>query len=122
MHPPLPDDFADLEPWLDWAQPSEHLRNRKRWTATMTESQSFYDIMQHRCKDALAYLDRFPLTSLDLRQQALLNMCLALTEVSVSVEMYGEPQPKYVFPIERFVPVHDSWPLGADGPATEVRA
>lgn len=122
MPPPLPDDFADLEPWLDWAQPSEYLRNRRRWTATMAESQAFYDVMQRRCGDALAYLDQFPLAELDARQQTLLNMCLALTEVSVTIEMYGEPSPKYVFPIERFVPVHDGWPLGSAGPAKESRA
>lgn len=122
MHAPLPDDFADLEPWLDWAQPSEFLRNRKRWTATMAESQEFYDVMQARCAEALAYLDRFALADLDARQQRLLNMCLALAEVAVTVEMYGEPRPKYVFPIERFVPVHDGWPLGGTGPAREARA
>jgi len=122
MHPPLPEDFSDLELWLDWAQPSEHLRNRKRWTASMAESQAFYDVMQVRCGEALKYLIRFPLADLDPSQQALLNMCLALTEVSITVEMYGEPRPKYVFPIDRFVPVHDSWPLGATGPAKGVRS
>lgn len=112
----LPEGFADLEPWIDWAQPTEHLRNRKRWSATMADSKAFYDVMQARCGDALTYLDQFPLADLDDRQQALLNMCLALTEVSVTVEMYDDPQPKYVFPIERFVPVHDMWPLGSAGP------
>ena len=117
MRSPLPDGFANLEPWIDWAQPTEHLRNRKRWSATMAESKAFYDVMQARCGDALTYLDQFPLSDLDERQQTLLNMCLALTEVSVTVEMYGEPQPKYVFPIDRFVPMHDKWPLGSAGPA-----
>jgi hypothetical protein len=120
MPPSLPDDFADLEPWLDWAHPTEYLRNRKRWSASMSESQAFYDLMQLRCGDALAYLNQFPLSDLDVRQRALLNMCLALTEVSVTIEMYGEPQPKYVFPIERFVPVHDNWPLGVAHPGKEA--
>jgi len=115
----LPDGFADLERWIDWALPTEHARNRKRWSASMAESQAFYDVMQIRCGDALTYLDRTPLTDLDDRQRRLLDMCLALTEVSVTVEMYGEPQPKYVFPIDRFVPLHDAWPLGSAGPALE---
>ncbi len=122
MQSPLPEGFADLEAWLDWAQPTELLRNRKRWSATMAESQAFYDAMLARCGDALGYLNQFPLPELDTQQQALLNMCLALTEVSVTVEMYGEAQPKYVFPIDRFVPTHDSWPLGSTGPAARTMA
>lgn len=117
MTSPLPEGFADLEPWIDWAQPTELLRNRKRWSTTMAESQSFYDIMHARGADALSYLDQFALTALDAAQVRLLHMCLALAEVAVTVEMYGEPQPKYVFPIDRFVPVHDGWPLGSAGPA-----
>ncbi|MBY8825715.1 hypothetical protein [Sphingomonas colocasiae] len=118
MQSSLPDGFADLERWIDWALPTEYQRNRKRWSASMAESQAFYDVMQARCGDALSYLDQTPLTELDERQQALLNMCLSLTEVAVTVEMYGEPSPKYVFPIDRFVPLHDAWPLGASGPVT----
>lgn len=113
----LPEGFADLEPWIDWAQPTELLRNHKRWSATMAESQGFYDIMQQRAADALRYLNQYPLTGLDAAQTRLLHLCLALAEVAVTVEMYGEPQPKYVFPIDRFVPVHDGWPLGTTSPA-----
>ena len=113
----LPDGFADLEQWIDWAQPTELLRNRKRWSATMEESRAFYDVMQERCGDALSYLDQYPLAALDARQEKLLHLCLALAEVAITIEMYGEPQPKYVFPIDRFFPVHDSWALGATGPA-----
>lgn len=122
MQSPLPDGFADLEPWMDWAQPSELLRNRKRWSASMAETQAFYDAISARCAAALDYLNQFPLPDLDTRQQSLLNMCLALTEAAVTIEMYGEPQPKYVFPIDRFVPVHDAWPLGSAGPVTGARA
>lgn len=113
----LPDGFSDLEAWIDWAQPTELLRNHKRWSASMEESQAFYDVMQDRCADALSYLDRFPLTSLNEQQTRLLHLCLGLAEVAITVEMYGEPRPKYVFPIDRFVPVHDDWPLGSAGPA-----
>jgi hypothetical protein len=121
MTSPLPEAFADLEPWIEWAQPTELLRNQKRWSATMAESQDFYDVMHRRGADALNYLDQFPLSELDERQQRLLNMCLSLAEVSLTVEMYGDPQPKYVFPIDRFVPTHDAWPLGGTGPALERR-
>lgn len=113
----LPDEFADLEPWIDWAQPTELLRNQKRWSVNMEESQAFYDVMHERCGDALSYLDQFPLTAYTSEQEALLHLCFSLAEVAITVEMYGEPQPKYVFPIDRFFPVHDSWALGATGPA-----
>ena len=117
MSSPLPDGFEDLAPFLDWAKPTELLRNQRRWSATMEESQRFYDVMQIQCADALTYLDQFPLAALDEKQRRLLYLCLSLAEVSVTVEMYDEPRPKYVFPIERFVPVHDGWPLGSAGPA-----
>ncbi len=107
----LPDGFADLEPYLGWAQPTEFGRNRKRWTSTIEESQVFYDAMMARADAALTYLDDFPLDALDSRQTNLLNMCLGLVECSISIEMYEQAQPKYVFPIERFVPVHDNWAI-----------
>lgn len=110
----LPDGFADLAPYLAWAQPTEFGRNRKRWTSTMEESQAFYDVMMARAGDALVYLDDFPLDALDAGQTNLLNMCLGLVECSISIEMYGQAQPKYVFPIERFVPVHDNWPMAGN--------
>lgn len=107
----LPAGFEDLEPFLSWAQPTETERNKRRWAATLAESQAFYDKMIERAPAALDYLDQFDLTKLDEAQKTLLNMCLALAECSITIEMYGDPQPKYVFPIERFVPVHDNWPL-----------
>ena len=111
----LPDEFADLLPYLDWARPTELERNEKRWSATMEESQSFYDAMLARGPAALEFLDRFELAEIEGENLALLNMCLSLAECSATIEMYEEPQPKYVFPIDRFVPVHDAWPLAPTG-------
>lgn len=106
----LPPGFDDLAPYLSWAQPTEHARNKKRWAASMDESRLFYDAMLARGPDALDYLDTFDLDALDAPQKRLLDMCLALAECAITVEMYGDPRPKYVFPIDRFVPVHDAWP------------
>lgn len=111
----LPKGFSDLECWLDWAQPTELGRNHKRWASSLEESKAFYDAMHQRSADALAYLDQFELGQFDAAQQTLLNMCLALAEVSATVEMYEDPTPKYVFPIDRFVPVHDTWPFASSG-------
>jgi len=111
----LPQGFSDLECWRDWAQPTELGRNHKRWASSLEESRAFYDAMHRRGAEALAYLNRFELGRLDAGQQALLNLCLALAEVSATVEMYEDPTPKYVFPIDRFVPVHDTWPAPSQG-------
>lgn len=105
----FPDDFTALELFSDWALPTEYGRNSYRWRATLAESQAFYDAMLGHGAAALEYLNGFPIDELDARQTSLLNLCLAFTEVSVTIEMYGEPQPKYVFPIARFVPLHDGW-------------
>lgn len=110
MSQDLPQGFDDLAPYLSWAEPTETGRNKKRWAASIEESRAFYDAMLARGPDALDYLDMFELAALDASQKRLLDMCLALTECSITVEMYGEPRPKYVFPIDRFVPVHDAWP------------
>lgn len=115
MQQTLPEGFEDLAAFLDWAQPTEVGRNERRWSATMEESQLFYDTMLKRAPDALDYLDQFALDALTPSQQRLLNLCLALAECAITVEMYGEPNPKYVFPIARFVPLHDRWPVTAAG-------
>lgn len=105
----LPSGFEVLEQYLAWALPSERERNLKRWSATMQQTQAFYGAMLERTSDALDYLNQFELGDLTEAQSTLLNLCLAFVEASISVEMYEEAQPKYVFPIERFIPLHDQW-------------
>ena len=111
----LPEGFGDLDPYRDWARSTEMSRNEKRWSASLEESQAFYHAMLERGPAALEYLNQFPLDYFSKPENAsdrrLLDMCLALAEVSATVEMYEDPQPKYVFPIQRFIPVHDAWPL-----------
>ncbi len=111
MSASLPEGFEDLLPFIDWARPTEMERNAKRWSASLEESRAFYDTMIARGPAALQYLGRFELKDIAGADRALLDMCLALAECSATIEMYGEPQPKYVFPIQRFVPTHDAWPL-----------
>lgn len=111
----LPAGFEDLLPFLAWARPTEAERNARRWSATMEESQQFYDAMILRGAAALEYLGQFELGEIEGADASLLNMCLGLAECSATIEMYENPQPKYVFPIERFVPMHDTWVLTATG-------
>ena len=54
--PALPPDFADLEPFADWALPSEGERYGKRLASTMDELQAFYDAAFPRLQDSTDYL------------------------------------------------------------------
>lgn len=111
----LPGAFEDLLPFMDWSLPTELERNTRRWSASLDESQQFYDAMIKRGPEALEYLGQFALDTISGADRNLLNMCLALAECSATIEMYGEPRPKYVFPIARFVPTHDAWSLPGTG-------
>ncbi|MBC2660171.1 hypothetical protein H7F50_00270 [Novosphingobium flavum] len=113
----LPEQFADLRPYLAWAEPTEVGRNARRWSATLEESRAFYAIMHQRGADALEYLGQFALEDIAGPDLNLLNMCLALAECAATIEMYEDPRPQYVFPIERFVPVHDTWNTASKGSA-----
>jgi len=118
----LPKGFSNLAPYLDWARSTELSRNEKRWSATLEESQAFYDTMLAHAPAALDYLNQFTLDHISRPEndadRRLLDLCLSLAEVSATVEMYENPQPKYVFPIQRFVPTHDAWPLARKGDRT----
>ena len=60
----LPTDFADLEPFADWALESEAERYAKRLGSSMDELQAFYDAAFPRLEAATAYLDATPLDEL----------------------------------------------------------
>ena len=60
----LPPDFADLEPYADWALPTEGARYAKRLASTMDELQAFYDAAFPRLEAATAYLEQFGMDNL----------------------------------------------------------
>jgi hypothetical protein len=100
----LPVEFADLEPFIDWALESERERNSRRYAAEMTDIRRFHDAMVARAEAAIAYLDRKGLENLDDADRTLLNMLLSLAEVAPAVTFYNSPQvaggvdPKRVVP------------------------
>ena len=49
--PTLPAEFADLEPFADWALRAERERYAKRLASTMDELQAFYDAAFPRLED-----------------------------------------------------------------------
>jgi hypothetical protein len=87
----LPDGFADLEPFADWAIQGERARYAKRISSTMAELQVFYDATFARIDDALAYLERYEVDELPEEGKRLLWLYCALATVSFPVESWGQP-------------------------------
>jgi hypothetical protein len=89
---PLPAEFADLEPYADWALATEPERYAKRLASTMPQMQQFYDAAFPRLEDAIAYLDRFPLDELPDDARALMHLMQSLVMVSFPVEVWKQPR------------------------------
>jgi hypothetical protein len=90
----LPADFADLEPFADWALPTEDERFDKRYSSKMDDLQAFYDAAFPRLQDAVAYLNTFELADLPEHPDAynLLLMYYSLCSVSFAVEAWHQPR------------------------------
>ena len=103
----LPADFADLEPFLDWALATERERTGKRLASSMEDIQAFYDHMSVRVEAAMAYLNALPLDALPSEAERLLWLSLSLMEVANAVEMFQNPAVINGFDVKRFTPVED---------------
>lgn len=103
----LPAEFADLEPFLDWALATEKERTGKRLTSSMEDIQAFYDHMSARVEAATAYLNALPLDTLPPEAERLFLMSLSLMEVANAVEMFQNPAVINGFDVKRFAPVED---------------
>jgi len=88
----LPAEFADLEPFNDWAVHGERARYAKRVASTMEELQAFYDAAFPRMEAAVEYLDRFSLDDLPDDAKHLLWLYCALITVSFPVEAWRQPR------------------------------
>lgn len=88
----LPVEFADLEPFADWALPTEAERYAKRLSSNMGELQKFYDAVFPRLLDAASYLDEFPLDALPDDAYRLLQLCYSLINVSFPIEAWSQPK------------------------------
>jgi hypothetical protein len=88
----LPPEFADLEPFADWALPTEPERYGKRLSSSMEEMQVFYDAAIPRLEDAASYLEQLPLAALPDDATRLLQLCYALINVSFPVEAWRQPR------------------------------
>ena len=91
--PMLPAGFSDLEPFAPhWCLATEAQRYARRLASRMDELQAFYDVALPRLRDAMAYLDRFPLHELPPEALNLLHLVYSLIMVSLPVEAWAQPR------------------------------
>jgi len=88
----LPPDFADLEPFADWAIPTERARYAKRVASTMDELQAFYDAAFPRLQAATGYLEELSLDDIAEDEKRLLWLFCALVTVAFPVEAWRQPR------------------------------
>ena len=86
----LPTDFADLEPFADWALETEAERYAKRLASSMDELQAFYDAAFPRLEAATEYLDQYEYPALPDDAKNLLSLCYSLVNVSFPVEVWRQ--------------------------------
>ena len=88
----FPAEFADLEPFADWALPSEADRYAKRLASSMDELQAFYDAAFPRLEESTDYLKSVALDGISEEDQHLLWLFSALVTVSFPVEVWRQPR------------------------------
>jgi hypothetical protein len=88
----FPADFADLEPFADWAIPTERARYAKRMACTMDELQAFYDAAFPRLEAGTDYLRSVQLDGISEQDKRLLWLFCALVTVSFPVEVWRQPK------------------------------
>ena len=90
--PVFPAAFAELEPYAEWALPTERERYDKRVATPMPELQAFYDATFPRFEDAAEYLEQFTMDELPDDAKHLLWLYSALVTVSFPVEVWRQPR------------------------------
>ena len=86
--PPLPEEFADLAPWLDWAVEPERARTEKREASSMVEIRAFYDAVLPRLEEMIRYLEDFCDDDMPAPARRVYLISLSLVEVANLVELY----------------------------------
>ena len=88
----LPAEFAEFEPYLDWALATEPERYAKRLASSMTEMQAFYDATFPRLNDVIEYCDKFSLDDLPDDARTLMHLMQSLVMVSFPIEAWKQPR------------------------------
>ena len=84
----LPEAFADLAPWLDWALEPERARTRKREASSMAEIRAFYDALLPRLEEMIRHLEDYRDGDMPSPARRLYLLSLSLVEVANLVELY----------------------------------
>ena len=92
MNSQLPAAFADLEPFAEWALPTERARYAKRIASSMDELQAFYDTAFPRLEAATAYLQNVDIDGIAEDDKRLLWLFSSLVTVSFPVEVWRQPR------------------------------
>lgn len=93
----LPPAFADLEPFMDWALPTESLRLQKREESTMDVIREFYDAAQPKAAAALEHFHAVDKKTSegqgepDAETMNLFTLMLGLAEAALAVEVHNSP-------------------------------
>lgn len=87
----FPTQFAALEPYADWALPSEADRYGKRITSTMDELQEFYDAAFPLLDSSTEYLQGAPIDGISDEDRNLLWLFSSLITVSFPIECWRQP-------------------------------
>ncbi len=90
--PTLPAQFAALEPFADWALPTEGERYAKRLASTMDELQAFYDAAFPVLEQNVDTLKSISLDGISDEDQNLLWLFAALITASFPVEVWRQPK------------------------------
>lgn len=88
----LPEEFADLAPFLDWDLSTEGERYSKRLASSMEQMQAFYDVAFPILPAALEYVDRYDLKALPPEVRTLMHLLQSLITVSFPVEVWKQPR------------------------------
>ena len=88
--PTLPAAFAELEPYADWALPSEGDRYAKRLASSMEQLQAFYDAAFPHLEDGADYLKGVELDGISDEDRNLLWLFSSLVTVSFPVEVWRQ--------------------------------
>jgi hypothetical protein len=88
----FPAQFAALEPYAEWALPSESDRYAKRLASSMGEMQAFYDAITARAEEAISFCDKFSLDELPEDVLNLMHLLYSMIQVSFPVECWKQPK------------------------------
>lgn len=92
----LPEGFSSLEPFLpQWGRPDTAARAAARGEASAAEREAFFAAAVAQFEPAMSLLDAAPLVDHSPREQRLLNLMLALSHVSLAIEVQREDEGKH---------------------------